>query len=44
MSREKVHTQEGIAIKGEVLVGEARKISKPRIIIKPEGTRLKELF
>jgi len=34
MSSEKVYTQEGAAIKGEVLVGEARKISKRRIIVK----------
>ena len=31
---EKTHTGEGNVIKGEVLVAEARKISKPRIIVK----------
>jgi hypothetical protein len=31
---EKTHTGAGNVIKGEVLVAEARKISKPRIIVK----------
>lgn len=33
MSRE-TYIEEGTAIKGDVLVAEARKISKPRIIVK----------